>query len=136
MTTIGILMMVHGGLLCAMGLFFLIAAIFFPAMFFAMPPPKGGAAPPPEAFFAIIAGVYGVMALCHLVPGVMQIIGGNKARRLKSRGFVIASLATGLASLFGFYCAPTSIALFVVGLVYLLKADVTDAFRKNEASDA
>lgn len=132
----GILMIVHGALLILMGLMDLVGIAMVPSLGMNLGnDPSMAQSPLGEGgLTAIMFGVYGALSLAHIIPAGLQIFAGIRVLKHRSRTLAIVALSAGLLSLFGCYCAPTSLALFVYGLVLLLRGDVIEAFRRGEGA--
>jgi hypothetical protein len=94
-------------------------------------PPQGngnGNEPSPMMMGMILGGTYGTMGFCGIVPGILQIFAGIKVFKFQSRTLGIVSLFSGLATMLTCYCAPTSVALLIYGLIVLLNNSVSQAF--------
>jgi hypothetical protein len=68
------------------------------------------------------------MGSAGIVPGIIQIIAGIRNFRLHGRIFGIVALVTGVLSIGTCYCAPTSVALMVYGLIIYLNNTSTQVF--------
>jgi hypothetical protein len=79
---------------------------------------------PVELGFVIF--IYGPVLLAL---GVFRIWAGLSNRKLLRREWGIAALAAGLLAIPSCYCAPTSLALLIYGLITYLDSQVADAFR-------
>lgn len=73
------------------------------------------------AGFAIMGGLVIASGLLSIVAGILNL-------RFKGRGLGITSLVAGFGASLTCYCAPTSIALGIYGLVVYLNSDVARAF--------
>lgn len=124
---LAILMIVQGGLEAVAGLLLLVAAVMAPMLLRNAEGP-----PPPENMFWVIGIVYGVMAAAAIIAAVLHILGGVWAYRFRKRTVGIVALAVGIASTFTCYCAPTSIALAIYGLIVLLNPRVAQAFAMGD----
>jgi hypothetical protein len=131
-TIVAILMMIQGVLESLMGVFLCVMGPFIFTIMQQMPQNQPGAQPPPEELAGILSGVYVLLGVVALIAGVLKIVAG--VRNLKYRGKVlgIVALASGVATIFTCYCAPTAIALLVYGLIVYLNADVGRAFAMGE----
>ncbi len=125
--TLAILTLVNGVLLSLFGGLYVILA----PVFALMPPASSSRAgdPPPE-LFGVIFGCYGAAAL---MPGILQVIAGIRLLRgLRGRTFAMVALGAGFVGFLTCYCAPTSIALAVWGLMLLSDAEVRAAFEAQD----
>jgi hypothetical protein len=119
---VGILMIVHGMTVAIMGVIYALASSAF--MFFTPPPPPGGGGPPAELFMAIYIAIGVVIFSC----GVLNSVAGYRIMNLRNRVLGLIALFANLVPLLTCYCAPTSIAMMVYGLVVLFQPDVGRAF--------
>ena len=133
---LGILMIIQGALnaLCGFGA----AALAFvvPALMKAQAgmPGRPGMPPqqmPPEMEWVMIV-IYGGAGLVLLSTGILVIWGGIRVMKFRSYTLGIVALSSGLLAIFGCYCAPTAIALFIYGLIVLLNPQVKEAFAMGE----
>jgi hypothetical protein len=69
------------------------------------------------------------------VPGLLQLRAGYRLRSFRSRTLGLVALSAGVATVFGCYCAPTSIALLIWGVVVLANRDVIARFAASSGSD-
>ena len=128
---LAIAMMIHGAMVLSLGIFLLVYGLFFAAATYDAPRELTG---PAELIAQLmVSGMVGI-GLLHFLPGVLQIVAGWRARTYRSRGFTIAALGAGLIAMLGCYCAPTSIAILIWGLVVLLGKDVAARFASEETS--
>jgi hypothetical protein len=127
---LAIVTMVHGGLLTAYALLLLVYGAVFGVSLggAAVEPLPGPDAPPPGLMAGIITGTILFMMLGMLLPGMLQLVGGWYMRQFRYRPLAIAALVSGLASITGCYCFPTSLLLCVWGAVVLLDRDVAARF--------
>ena len=86
----------------------------------------------PAGFEWIMLAVYGSMGLVSLVIGVLGIWAGIRMLKFRGRTLGIVALSSGLLSMFGCYCLPTAIGLFIYGLIVLLNEPVKRAFAMGE----
>jgi hypothetical protein len=82
----------------------------------------------PETFFWFLLGIYVAMGLPGMIGGVLRIWAGIRNYQFKSRTLGLVALILGVGSAATCYCAPTSIALTVYGLVVYLNREVMMAF--------
>lgn len=130
---VAILNCVQGGLECLMGTFLAGMAVFFTIMIQTERNKPGfgnGTAPPGMEW--IMGGVYGVIGAVVLIAGILRIYAGLQNFRYRKRVLGIVSLVCGLASMIGCYCAPTSIALLIYGLIVYLNPAVQAAFEMGD----
>lgn len=100
----GLLVTVFGGLYLASAILFMI-----------MPRTVNPDGPQPEFMVAYM----GCSGLAHLVPGILQLAAGTQLIRMRGRGLALVALCSGLVTLFGCYCMPTSIAVMIFGMIVL-----------------
>jgi len=68
-----------------------------------------------------------------LIPSVLHIWAGIQNFSFQSHTFGIVGLLSGLSSVYSIWCAPTGIALMILGLIVYLQSDTRDAFAQVEA---
>ena len=130
---VAVLMMVQGGLELLMGLGLVAMGGFLPVMM-RMDEMQGGAdGPPPEMIGWMMLGIYGGLGLLALVAAGLHLFAGLRNYRFRSRTLGLVALAGGMVTVFTCYCAPTSIALGVYGLVTYLNPEVGQAFAMGQA---
>jgi hypothetical protein len=125
----GVLETVAGGGLIAMG-------VALPTILTQQLAQQGGGPGddfPPEAMTWIMLGVYGGIGLVMVIVGLLRIVAAIRNYRFRGRILGVVSLIGGLVTAFTCYCAPTSIALAVYGLVTYFNPQVTQAFALGEA---
>lgn len=127
---VAILLIVQGALECLMGLLLIALAIIVFAM------PVGPAnAQGQNAGMAIAMGYYLIFGLGAAITGGVRIYAGIRNLSFHSHTLGIVGLALGLVTLMTCYCAPTSIALAIYGLIIYLNQDVAQAFAMGERGD-
>ncbi len=133
---VSILMMVQGTLDLLVGLG-LIGMGFF--MSFAMrealtqdPNFRPGNGPSPDFMVNMISWIYGGLGVVTAIIGALNIYGGYLNWSFKGRTLGIVSLVAGLGTMFTCYCAPTSLALCIYGLIVYLNSSVGVAFRMGD----
>jgi hypothetical protein len=133
---LAIVTMVHGGLMVAYAVFLLAYGAVFGITLsgVALEPPPGEPAPPPGLLAGIVTGTLLLMALGMLIPGLLQLVGGWFMRQFRYKPFAIVALVSGLASIIGCYCFPTSLALCVWGAIVLFDHDVGQRFEATRRS--
>jgi hypothetical protein len=95
---------------------------------------RGGAeGPPPEMVGWMMLAIYGGLGLLTLVAASLHLFAGLRNYRFRSRTLGLVALGGGLVTVFTCYCAPTSVALAVYGLVTYLNPAVSQAFALGEA---
>lgn len=132
---VAILMMVQGGLELLMGLGLAVMAGVFPLLLELEQGPAREV-PPFEAVRWIMLAVYGGLGLLTIAAAVLHFLAGLRNYRFRSRTLGVVALAAGLVTVFSCYCAPTSIALAVYGLIVYLNADVAQAFQMGQAGQS
>jgi hypothetical protein len=131
----GIVMMVHGLLTAGLGLYYGVFGTFFAGNIFSLEPdPSREPHPADDLFPGIMLGTFLVLSVLQLVPGILQVWAGYRARSFRSRGLAVAALIVGLLPALGCYCGPTGLALLVWGLIVLRDPDVRARFAATEAS--
>lgn len=130
---LAVAMMVHGALTAGTGLYYLVFGGFFAAnLGTSTPRPEEG--PGAELFAGLMFGALGLIAVAHLVPGALQLWAGWRARTYRSRVLAFLALGSGLLTVIGCYCAPTSLGLAVWGVIVLASEPVRDRFAAGAAS--
>lgn len=130
--TLGLLTIINGALMAALGLLNIFSYVVVLGLMSAAPE-KGGM--PDEAqglFYGMMAGVGLLSVAVHLVPGALQIWSGWQMRQRRGRTLALVALSSGLASLLGCYCFPTSLGLFIWGLMVLLDDGTKEVMAANE----
>ncbi len=132
-TLVAVFSIVQGSLECLAGLFY---AAMGPLMggFMKMAADqeaRHGATPsgmPPALASGMFAGVYLLLGLATLAVGVLRIVAGIRGLKYQGRTLGIISFAAGVIPLVTCYCAPTSLAVGIYGLIVYLSSDVARAF--------
>lgn len=127
---VAILNIVQGALELPMGLVLVGAAIVMP-YFFASEKAAGRSEMPAEVEW-VLPVVYSTIGIPILLSGCLRIYAGIQNFRFRGRILGIVSFALGLVSMMGCYCAPTSIAVLVYGLVVYLNPAVVAAFEMGK----
>jgi len=83
---------------------------------------------PDTLIFKIIAVGGGVLAGVLFVSGVLLVYAGYNVTQYCGRILSFAALGLSLVTIFTCYCAPTSFALAVYGLIFLLNQPFSLAF--------
>ncbi len=129
--TLGVVMMIHGGILTLVALYYLGLGGFLAYGFATEPmPATPGAEALPMA--EIMLGAMGGVGVLHLAPGLLQLYAGYRVRVFRARGLGIGALLSGLLTTCGCYCMPTSAILAIWGLVVL----VDDAVKRRFADES
>ena len=129
---VAILMMVQGGLELLMGLGLVAMGGIFPVLMRMDELRDGGEGPPPEMVGWMMLAIYGGLGVLTLVAAGLHLFAGLRNYRFRSRTLGLVALSGGLVTVFTCYCAPTSVALAVYGLVTYLNPDVSQAFALGE----
>ena len=133
---LSILMIVQGSLTTLCGLGAGALALVMPAIIKAqagMPRQPGMPAQPmpPEMEWFMLA-IYGGIGVVLLSTGSIGIWAGIRMMKFRGRTLGIVALSTGLLAIFGCYCLPTAIGLFIYGLIVLVNPQVKLAFEMGE----
>jgi len=125
----GIALMVHGGLVLGLGLLVTAYGGFLLEAFASMDAPQPTPDDPGAAMLPdFLVGSMAAVGLANTLVGALQLWAGWRIRVYRSRGLGLAALCSGLITVVGCYCAPTSLGMLVWGLVILLSGDVADRF--------
>lgn len=127
---LGIATMVHGGLVLLAGLFMLVYGISLAVSFSSMPEPVpiDPDAPRPEMIEGIMTWTMLALGAAHTTVGGLQLFAGFRVRGFRGRIVAIVSFLLGVLTVFGCYCAPSSLGLLVWGLIVLLHGPVAARF--------
>ncbi len=117
---LGPLMSAHGGLLLTIGANLLNLYI--------MPQENGGGSPAASFPLPIRIGP-GTLGISVLIIGLMNVASGFMAARFRCRTFIIISLTAALPTMITCCCLPTSVTLFIWGMIVLRDPSVKLAFR-------
>ncbi len=123
---IAILLIIQGSLAIVVGLFFAVAAFAFPAMIAADMKRQGNLQF--EQMQTVMLITYGGMALCGILPGLLQIYAGIQNLWLRGYTLGLVALGAGAFAVGTCYCFPTSIGLLIYGLVIYLNHTTKQAF--------
>lgn len=123
---LGIVLIIHGVLTTGMGLFMLAYGGFFMAELSGLPQAEG--AEDADFMSGVVLLTFVVIALTHMVPGLLQAWAGWRLRTFRGRTFGIVALCLGLVTFIGCYCGVTSTALLIWGLIVLANAEVARRF--------
>ncbi|MEO8496056.1 MAG: hypothetical protein ABI614_13380 [Planctomycetota bacterium] len=133
---VSILMMVQGSLdlLAGLGLIGMGIVMSFVMRDAMMQNPQfqQGNGPSPDFMANMMAGIYGGLGVVIAIIGALSLFAGYRNFKFKSRTLGIISLVAGLGTVITCYCAPTSLALCIYGLIVYLNAPVAAAFRMGE----
>lgn len=128
---VAILNGVQGALEIPMGALYVGMAFFIPTVIEAGNANQQGP-PPPKEMLMFLTGTYLVMGIPVLLSGILRILAAFRNFQFRSRTLGIVSLVLGVVSMLGCYCAPTSIALLVYGLIVYLNPAVKVAFAMGD----
>ncbi len=126
---VAVLIMVQGGLEILGGFFAIFYALAMPTLMTTMP--RQGANPPPVPPQTVLDGMFYaglIYAVVLFALGAARMVAGVKMLRYRSYIFVIATLLSGLMTLFTCYCFPTALVLAIYGMILLLNPSVRAAF--------
>lgn len=133
---VAILMMVQGALDLVAGLGLIGMGVFMGVAmkdaFAQNPQLQQGDGPTPETMANIMSFGYGGIGVVVIIIGVLSLYAGYRNWQYKSRTLGIVALVAGLGTFFTCYCAPTSFALCIYGMLVYLNASSTIAFRMGE----
>ena len=135
---LGVLTAINGGLMMLMGLFYFAYALFIPTLMNAQMANNPGFRNNPaiqgqmETIMLATGIIFGSIML---LAGIAQLIAGLKLREYQSRTIGIVALSAGLISIFTCYCLPTSLGVFIYGLIVLLNEPVKRAFQMGDRGD-
>lgn len=130
---LSIVTMIHGGMLSLFGVF--LVFLGFAIGFAFLTAPQTPALERIGALGGGMAAIYAFLGFMHLVPGALQLYAGWRIRTFTGRGWAIGAYIGALPTVFLCYCAPTSIALAIWGLIVLLDEGTGARFAATEASD-
>src|SRR5262249_7181590 len=136
---VAILMIVQGALECIMAALLYFAAFFVPTMFGIMneaakrdPALPRRPEPDIQAMSTLVLVIYLAMGTAGLLAGLLHLIAGIRNVTYRGRTLGLVALIGGLASVGTCYCALTSIALTVYGLIVYLNAESVRAFQLGQ----
>jgi len=112
----------------ALGAMLVAMAVFVPYAIQMQKAGGNGGPPPPAGMEMMLTAGYGGIGAGLLISGLVRIVAGIQNFRFRGRVLGIVSFCLGLVSMLGCYCAPTSIALLVYGLMVYLNPAVVAAF--------
>ncbi len=119
---LAVLMMIHGGLLAAMGAYYVLFGGF---MLDALADiPADPASPEAELIPELLVLTFAGIGLTQLAPGLLHAVAGWQLFRFRGRVLGAVAAGAGLAAIFGCYCAPTSLALGAYATWVLSRDDV------------
>jgi hypothetical protein len=134
---VAILMIIQGSLELILGGLLTVAALFFPTFIatvlqqnpaFA----KGQGPADVEAVVKLALIFYLGMGAAGLIAGLLHLIAGIRNVTYGGRVMGLVALIGGLASIATCYCAPTTIALAVYGLIVYFNAESVRAFQLGQ----
>jgi hypothetical protein len=82
----------------------------------------------PDEFGWLLMAIYIVIGGLTLCAGVFRIFAGISNLRYRRRAFGIVALFVGLVPIVTCYCAPTSLALLIYGMIVYLNDQSARAF--------
>ena len=123
---LGILLMVHGGLVAALGLYYVLFGGF---MFDAMREiPATSGDPLEDQLPEILIATMSFIGIFHIIPAALQAFAGWQVFRFRGLGVGIVGGLVGLFSVCGIYCAPSALLLAVYAVYVLTRTDVRARF--------
>jgi hypothetical protein len=122
-----ILQIVNGVLVSLMGLLLCLAGPMLFAVISAEK--KGNLDAEDQMFLSIMSIFYVVFGLLVLIPGLLNIIAPIRAMTFRGRTLWAIALFSNAVPVFTCYCAPTSIAIMVFGLIVFFNEEVAQAFK-------
>lgn len=131
---LGVLMAVYGGIVLLCGIGAMAYAAFAPDVlkndpnFRNNPAFRQNPQLTPEQLIEYMQIAMAVGGGVFLVCGLLYLIAGIQVSRFRSRTLALVALSAGLITILGCYCIPTSVAIFVYGLIVLLNSSVRTAF--------
>lgn len=131
-----IFLMIHGAVLSIAGAFFLLYGGSLGVSFGTMPEPTGQGTEGVRSIENMVVGLLLVVAIGHLVAGVLQLWAGWRMRTFRSRPLVFTALIAGLITVVGCYCLPTSMGILIWGLIVVLHPAVAERFAAQRRSDS
>jgi len=84
--------------------------------------------PPPQEVVWGMMGYYLTEGCIVLLSAVLRLVAAYRNFYFKSRALGFLAMGLGLASMFACYCAPTTIAIFIYGLIVFRNPAVKVAF--------
>lgn len=129
---LGVLLILHGGLLLAMGTYYVFFGGFMVDALTDIPADPND--PLSELVPNMVVAVLGLMGVAQVLPGVLQLVGGWRLFRYEGTSFAWAGALAGLMSLLGCYCGPSAIALAAYGVFILSRDDVRARFAVGQAA--
>jgi hypothetical protein len=127
--TLGLLMMVHGGLIL-LWVAFCVFAIVIGFLNVGFVSSGSG-----EDWLVIV--LYSVFAVGALPAAVLGLLAGVRVRKLESRKLAIAALIVGGTSFFcgNVFCMPFTVGLLIYGIMVLTDSGVSAAFARVRAGE-
>jgi len=129
---VAVLNCVQGGLEVFLGLTLVAVGFGVPYLIEMEAASNPNAQPPPPEMKWVLTIVYGGLGGLLLIAGLLRFYAGIRNFFFRGRVLGIVSFSTGMISMFACYCAPTSIAMLVYGLVVYLNPAVKAAFEMGE----
>lgn len=124
---LAVVTIVHGSLLAFWGVGLLVTGAYMGFSIGQIEPTQADA-PPPEFMAGFMTGITLFMMLGQIVPAILQIASGYYMLSFRYRWLAIAAFCSGLLSITGCYCLPTSIILAIWGLIVVFDKDVAARF--------
>ncbi|MEL6107268.1 MAG: hypothetical protein AAFU85_14605 [Planctomycetota bacterium] len=121
---LGICMIIQGALEGLLGIMMGVLAFLFPTI-----AARQGNQQLPANLQPMVQAVYAGIGFVLVLVAALHILAGIQIMRYQGRVLAFAALGSGFLTIFGCYCIPTAIALFVWGLIVLLNGPVQTAFR-------
>lgn len=123
---VAILLIIHGFLAIAMGLFYVAIGLLMP---YIAPASQNPFAQGNQQQFNFMLWIYFAMAGPALIAGGLQIVAGWRVYDLRSRKLGIAAVLSGIVASSTCYCGPTGFMLAIYGSIVLFNSTVAQAFR-------
>ena len=131
---VAILMMVQAGLELLAGIAIGGLAAVMPYALESQPATRDPEIGPEMTIFVV--ALYGGIALLVLCVGGLRFYAGWRNYQLRNRVLGIVALSVGAITAFTCYCAPTSIALLIFGLIVFANGPVAAAFERVERGES
>jgi hypothetical protein len=127
--TLGLLMMVHGGLVL-LWVAFCVLAILIGIVNVGFISAGSG-----EDWLVIV--LYSVFAIGALPAAVLGLVGGYRVRKLRSKKLAFGALIVGGGSFFcgNVFCMPFTVGLLIYGIMVLTDSGVSAAFARVQAGE-
>ena len=125
---LAILLMIHGGLLLAMGGYYVLFGGFMFDAMLDIPVPETPDNSSADMLPGVLMAMFGFIGLSHVLPGVLQGLAGWLLLRYRGIPLAWLAIAAGMLSLFGCYCSPTAFAIAAYAIFVLTRDDVRARF--------